>query len=193
MKLHFDITVRAINSRAHIQSWYGTASSTDQTPPSALDDEDANTLRHHQSLRLFPRARHNPSGIRAGRRVRRVLLSLPGRRTGSHLFPHGKEISGCDRRWPQHVGAVDSKRRPRVPSLEALQQGRDFKIIELNRVTSEVTSIYDPKNSVFAAYRVLFAQWRIAFEIGRQNKIRGAMVTSPRELVRSVFALSRHC
>ena len=75
----------------------------------------------------------------------------------------------------------------RVPSLAALQQGRDFKIIELNGVTSEATSIYDPKNSVFAAYRVLFAQWRIAFEIGWQNKIRGAKVTSPRELIGNIL------
>jgi hypothetical protein len=76
----------------------------------------------------------------------------------------------------------------RVPSLEALQQGRDLKIIELNGVTSEATSIYDPKNSVFAAYRVLFAQWRIAFEIGRQNRARGVRVTSPRELSATVLA-----
>lgn len=76
----------------------------------------------------------------------------------------------------------------RVPSLEALQQGRDFKIIELNGVTSEATSIYDPKNSVFAAYRVLCAQWRIAFEIGRQNRARGVPLTSPRELSATVLA-----
>jgi membrane protein DedA with SNARE-associated domain len=76
----------------------------------------------------------------------------------------------------------------RVPSLDALQQGRDFKIIEWNGVTSEATSIYDPKNSVFAAYRVLFAQWRIAFEIGRQNKTRGAKSTSPRELIEIILA-----
>ena len=71
----------------------------------------------------------------------------------------------------------------RVPSLAALQQGRDFKIIELNGVTSEATNIYDPKNSVFVAYRILFVQWRIAFEIGRQNKTRGAKILSLRELI----------
>ncbi len=76
----------------------------------------------------------------------------------------------------------------RVPSLAALQQGRDLKIIELNGVTSEATSIYDPQNGVFAAYRVLFAQWRIAFEIGRQNRARGINLTSPRELSATVLA-----
>ena len=30
-----------------------------------------------------------------------------------------------------------------------------LKVVELNGVTSEATSIYDPKNSLFVAYRVL--------------------------------------
>lgn len=45
--------------------------------------------------------------------------------------------------------------------------------MELNGVTSEATHIYDPKLSLFDAYRVLFQQWRIAFEIGDLNRARG--------------------
>lgn len=75
----------------------------------------------------------------------------------------------------------------RVPSVEALQQGRDLKIIELNGVTSEATNIYDPNNRLWTAYRTLFAQWRIAFAIGAQNLARGARVVSGRELLRLVF------
>jgi membrane protein DedA with SNARE-associated domain len=70
----------------------------------------------------------------------------------------------------------------RVPDLEAFVRGENFKIIELNGVTSEATHVYDPKNSLFTAYRVLFAQWRIAFEIGAQNKSRGVNPVSIREL-----------
>ncbi|MEP6913699.1 MAG: VTT domain-containing protein [bacterium] len=62
----------------------------------------------------------------------------------------------------------------RTPSLTDFQHGKNFKVVELNGVTSEATSIYDPKNTLFAAYRVLFDQWRIAFEIGAQNRARGA-------------------
>jgi len=58
----------------------------------------------------------------------------------------------------------------RTPCIEDFQQGRNFKIVELNGVTSEATHIYDPKNSLLTAYKVLFAQWRIAFEIGAQNR-----------------------
>ncbi|MGE0883987.1 MAG: alpha/beta fold hydrolase [Blastocatellales bacterium] len=72
----------------------------------------------------------------------------------------------------------------RTPSVEDFQSGRNFKVIELNGVTSEATSIYDPKNSVFTAYRILFRQWRIAFEIGAQNRKRGFEPTAARKLMR---------
>ena len=75
----------------------------------------------------------------------------------------------------------------RTPSLTDFRQGRNFKVIELNGVTSEATSIYDPKNSLFAAYRVLFNQWRIAFEIGAQNRADGAEPASLMKLARLVF------
>jgi membrane protein DedA with SNARE-associated domain/pimeloyl-ACP methyl ester carboxylesterase len=75
----------------------------------------------------------------------------------------------------------------RAPDVEAFRQGRDFKIIELNGVTSEATSIYDPKNSVFTAWRVLREQWRIAFEIGAQNRRRGVRPASVRSLLRALF------
>lgn len=71
----------------------------------------------------------------------------------------------------------------RTPSLEEFQQGH-FKVVELNGVTSEATHIYDPKNSLFAAYKVLFEQWRIAFEIGFQNRQRGVQPTSIGTLAR---------
>jgi hypothetical protein len=70
----------------------------------------------------------------------------------------------------------------RTTDIEEFKRGRNFKVIELNGVTSEATSIYDPKNSLFTAYRILFDQWRIAFEIGAQNRKRGAKPTPMRTL-----------
>ncbi|HKR59272.1 MAG TPA: VTT domain-containing protein [Pyrinomonadaceae bacterium] len=61
----------------------------------------------------------------------------------------------------------------RTPSIEDFQRGKNFKIVELNGVTSEATHIYDPKNSLYTAYKTLFEQWRIAFEIGSHNHRRG--------------------
>ncbi|MFL6274402.1 MAG: VTT domain-containing protein [Blastocatellia bacterium] len=71
----------------------------------------------------------------------------------------------------------------RAPSVEQFIQGRGFKIIELNGVTSEATHIYDPRNSLFAAYRVLFEQWRLAFEIGAANRRCGVQPTRLRALI----------
>lgn len=66
----------------------------------------------------------------------------------------------------------------RVPDLAEFQQGRGFKVVELNGATSEATNIYDPKNSLGHAYRVLFEQWRLAFEIGALNHQRGAPIAT---------------
>ena len=75
----------------------------------------------------------------------------------------------------------------RVPSRHDLMEGRNMKIVELNGVTSEATHIYDPKLSLFDAYRVLFEQWRIAFEIGSLNRMQGFRPTS----VADLFSLTR--
>jgi membrane protein DedA with SNARE-associated domain len=75
----------------------------------------------------------------------------------------------------------------RVPTHADLQLGQNLKIIELNGVTSESTNVYDPRYSLMDAYRILFRQWRLAFEIGTENTKLGAKRPLIRELMRSVF------
>jgi hypothetical protein len=70
----------------------------------------------------------------------------------------------------------------RASSLEEFRAGR-FLVIELNGATSEATHIYDPKYSVFAAWRILREQWSILFEIARQNRARGAATVGPAQLL----------
>jgi hypothetical protein len=72
----------------------------------------------------------------------------------------------------------------RAQSIEDFKEGENFKVIELNGVTSEATHIYDPRNSLFDAYRVLFEQWRVAFEIGAANRRRGVRPATAKELMR---------
>jgi pimeloyl-ACP methyl ester carboxylesterase/membrane protein DedA with SNARE-associated domain len=74
----------------------------------------------------------------------------------------------------------------RVATVEDFMAGRNFKIVELNGVTSEATHIYDPKLSLWEAYGVLFRQWRIAFEIGAANRERGVEVAGPLDLFRMI-------
>ena len=68
--------------------------------------------------------------------------------------------------------------------IEAFREGYGFKIIELNGVTSEATHIYHPGTPLMAAYRVLMEQWRLAFEIGADNRRRGVAPTPVRVLVK---------
>ncbi len=70
----------------------------------------------------------------------------------------------------------------RVQDVAAFQAGRGFKVVELNGATSEATSIYDPKYSLRSAYRTLFTQWRLLFEIAETNRQAGAPLTSWAEL-----------
>src|SRR5438477_9367315 len=61
----------------------------------------------------------------------------------------------------------------RYENDEDLKQGRNFQIVELNGASSEATSIYDARNSLFSAYQTLFQQWRLVFAIGAINKANG--------------------
>ena len=79
----------------------------------------------------------------------------------------------------------------RVPSRQDLMAGRNLKIIELNGVTSEATHIYDPRLNLLDAYRVLFRQWRIAFEIGALNRARSNRPASVGELLDAARQYSR--
>lgn len=73
----------------------------------------------------------------------------------------------------------------RYASEDDLRAGRNFQIIELNGAASEATSIYDARNSIFAAYRTLFRQWQLVFAIGAVNRQRGAAPTELASLWRA--------
>ena len=107
-------------------------------------------------------------------------------------------LDGAHARTPALEDAVDRIGRAvdgfcfgrfdvRAESLEAFKDGR-FAVIELNGVTSEATNIYDPVNRLWTAYRILFAQWRIAFEIGAANRACGVTPTRLRDLFALVVA-----
>lgn len=81
-----------------------------------------------------------------------------------------------------HFGRYDL----RAASREAFQRG-DFKVIELNGLTSEATSIYDPRHSVWFGWRMLCRQWRIAFEIAAANRTRGTAPLTLADTCRLLF------
>ncbi|MGE0442237.1 MAG: alpha/beta fold hydrolase [Gemmatimonadales bacterium] len=74
----------------------------------------------------------------------------------------------------------------KAPSREILRAGREFKVLELNGATAEATSIYDPKNGILTAYRILRRQWALLFEIARRNAAAGARPATVRELLQLI-------
>ncbi len=119
----------------------------------------------------------------------RVRLSELGTHCRGSLFLDGDGL--VTSRLEQAIDAVSQtyggfyfgRYDVRADSVEALQQG-EFKVIELNGVTSEATGMYDPRHSIWHGWRTLCRQWEIAFEIGDANRARGARVWSLGELVR---------
>ncbi|HEU5166102.1 MAG TPA: hypothetical protein VFU29_11210, partial [Chitinophagaceae bacterium] len=57
----------------------------------------------------------------------------------------------------------------RFKSWEELKQGKNFSIIELNGSGSEPTHIYDPRHSVFWAWKEITKHWRILYRISKMN------------------------
>jgi membrane protein DedA with SNARE-associated domain len=153
-----------------------------------LNDERAVCLARIYCERQRGRLRDVP---REGERVQLVEL---GTHCRGAIFLDGASFKteeleeAIDRVTRGYEGFYFGRFDIRTPNVEDFRRGRNFKVIELNGVTSEATHIYDPRHSLFAAYRVLFAQWRIAFEIGARSAARGARVTPLKELVLSALA-----
>ena len=111
------------------------------------------------------------------------------------LVEAGNHAQGCIFRDGAHLWSPDLEQRVdaisqqidgffigrydiRYASDDDLRAGRNFQIIELNGAASEATSIYDARNSLFAAYRTLFQQWELVFAIGAANRRQGSVPTS---------------
>jgi membrane protein DedA with SNARE-associated domain len=93
-------------------------------------------------------------------------------RDGMHL--HTDALEGVIDEISQRLaGFFIGRYDIRYENEEDFKQGRNFQIVELNGASSEATSIYDARNSLFSAYRTLFRQWRMVFAIGARNRANG--------------------
>lgn len=82
-----------------------------------------------------------------------------------------------------YFGRFDLK----VPGDKELQNGESIQIIELNLLTSEPTHIYDPQHSLVYAWKALFKQWRIAFEISAINRTNGLRPLPVFQVIKIIF------
>ena len=68
-----------------------------------------------------------------------------------------------------HFGRLDIM----FKSWEDLEQGKNFSIIELNGAGSEPTHIYDPKHSIFFAWKEIIKHYNILYKISTYNHKKG--------------------
>ncbi|WP_283423130.1 ATP-grasp domain-containing protein [Chryseobacterium profundimaris] len=66
-------------------------------------------------------------------------------------------------------------------SWEELENGENFRIIELNGAASEPTFIYDPAHSYFFAVKEITKHWNFMYTIAKLNKKKGHHFTSNEE------------
>ena len=76
-------------------------------------------------------------------------------------------IDGVCRLMPDfYYGRLDI----RYQSRELLEQGKSFSVIEVNGAGSEPTHIYDPRHSIFFAWKEIVRHWRLLYTISRANR-----------------------
>lgn len=69
----------------------------------------------------------------------------------------------------------------RYKSIEDLRQGKNFSIIELNGSGSEPTHMYDPRHSVFFAWKEITRHWALMYKISTINHKNGVAYMTRKE------------
>ena len=79
-----------------------------------------------------------------------------------------------------YFGRLDIRYR----SWDLLKQGKEFIIVEVNGAGAEPTHMYDPRHSVFFAWKEIIRHWNILEKISRKNHNNGIPYLSFKEGVR---------
>lgn len=69
-----------------------------------------------------------------------------------------------------------------------MEDGINFKIVELNGINSEPVHIYDQQTGLFNAYKDFFTHMRYMYEISEENKLRGIQRTGAIRFWVSIFS-----
>lgn len=114
------------------------------------------------------------------------------------LVPYGNHARGAlfvdnthwiDEKFVESINAI-CKQIPgfyfgrldiRYRSLEKLKEGKEFSLIEVNGAGSEPTHMYDPRNSIFKAWKEIIRHWIILWRISEGNHQRGVRYLSRKE------------
>jgi hypothetical protein len=84
-----------------------------------------------------------------------------------------------------YIGRFDIK----CKDIEALKQGRDFKILEVNGVGAEPAHIYDPEYRLTQAFKDILHQWNIIYQISKHNHRNGVHFMSTSQAYHTLLHL----
>ena len=118
------------------------------------------------------------------------IHDVPGKNEEEVLVPYGNHIRGSlflDSSYKNNIqleALIDSVCKSvngfyygrldiRFNSFEELVADKNWIIIELNGAGSEPTHMYDPKHSLFFAWKEIIRHWKILHKISIQNKKKG--------------------
>ena len=82
-------------------------------------------------------------------------------------------VSRFDQLFSQLEGIYFGRLDLKCKSIESLKAGEEFYILEFNGVKSEPTHIYQPGFSLWKAYKILYQQWKVIYQISKANHLRG--------------------
>lgn len=142
-------------------------------------------------------ARHASNRQRVLAPSERFPLAIAGNHCQGTLFRDGAHLATPS--LEQRIDAIASRfdgfyfGRFDVRYADAGQfmAGEDLAIIELNGATSESTNLYDPERSLLFAYRTLFRQWHILFQVGHRNRVVGHHPPALQDLLRTIRSYYR--
>lgn len=118
------------------------------------------------------------------------IHTIPGKNEEEVLVPYGNHVRGSlflDSTYKNNTqlealidnvcksvdGFYYGRLDIRFNSFEELVADKNWSIIELNGAGSEPTHMYDPKHSLFFAWKEIVRHWKILYEISMQNKKKG--------------------
>lgn len=110
--------------------------------------------------------------------VKKELVPYGNHARGSKFIDDSRRItealtSRIDNYMQQVKGFYYGRLDVRFRSWEELERGQNFSIIELNGAGSEPTHIYDPRHSIFFAWKEIIRHWHWCFRISRANHKKG--------------------
>ncbi len=114
------------------------------------------------------------------------LNDIPGKDEERVLVPYGSHFRGAEftddsrRIDPELTALINSickqvsgfyygRMDIRFNSWEELRKGKNFSLIELNGAGSEPTHMYDPRHSLFYAWKEIIRHWNILYRISSKN------------------------